>query len=166
LSHLLVPQEASPVISSLLIGAVAGARSMTPLAAVSLAAASGRLPDGGRLADWLGKPWVTAGCLALAAGELAGDKLPSAPNRIVAAGLAGRLATGAIAGAALARKEQRAAAAALGAAAAIAASFPTFAARMRAMRHLGQTRSGLIEDAAVIGATAAIVSAATRGRRA
>lgn len=154
------------MISSALIGAVAGARSMTPLAAVSLAAATGRLPDGGRLAEWLGKPWVTAGCLALAAGELAGDKLPSAPNRIVAAGLAGRLATGAIAGAALARKEQRAAAAALGALAAIAASFPTFAARMRAMRNVGQTSSGLVEDAAVIGATTAIVAAATRGRRA
>jgi uncharacterized membrane protein len=150
------------LLSSILIGAIAGARSMTPLAAVSLAAQGNRLPAGGKLAELLARPVVVGGSLAMAAGELAGDKLPSAPDRIVVAGLAARLTTGAIAAAALAPIDRRKAGALLGALAAVAASYPTFYARMRAMRRFGQTSTGLVEDAAVIGLTHWVVDAAHR----
>ena len=150
------------MLYSLLIGALAGARSMTPLAAVSLAARGQRLPAGGRLAELLAHPAVTSGSLALAAGELAGDKLPSAPDRIVLAGLAGRLTTGAIAGAALAPLGKRNAGALLGAVAAVVASYPTFHARVRAMRRFGQTATGFFEDAAVVGLSMWLVDTAHR----
>ena len=150
------------MLHSLLIGALAGARSMTPLSAVSLAARDQRLPAGGRLAELLGRPAAVAGSLALAAGELGGDKLASAPDRIVPAGMAARLATGAIAGAALAQHGKRTAGGILGALAAVVAAYPTFDLRMRAMRHYGQTATGLIEDAAVAGLSSWVVSAAHR----
>jgi uncharacterized membrane protein len=139
------------MISSLLIGAVAGARSMTPLATVSVAARLGDLPPDSGAPDLLGHPVVVAGALMLAAGELAGDKMRSAPDRTVAAGMAARLVTGAVAGAALAPRRQRDLGAALGAAAAIAAAYATFALRMRAMRRFGQTPTGLVEDALAVG---------------
>lgn len=150
------------MLHSLLIGALAGARSMTPLAAVSLAARGKRLPAGGPLAELLGRPGVVAGSLALAGGELGGDKLASAPDRIVPAGMAARLTTGAIVGAALAPPDKRTAGALLGALAAVVAAYPTFDLRMRAMRHYGQTATGLIEDAAVVGLSQWVVSAAYR----
>lgn len=150
------------MLYSLLIGALAGARSMTPLAAVSLAARGDRLPAGGALPMLLAHPAAVGGSLASAAGELAGDKLPSAPDRIVLAGMAARLATGAIAGAALAPKNKRTAGALVGAVAAIVAAYPTFHARVRAMRHFGQTATGLVEDAAVVGLSHWVVNAANR----
>ena len=147
---------------SLLIGAVAGARSMTPLAAVSVAARAGRLPEDNGAPELLAHPVVVAGTLAIAAGELAGDKMKSAPDRIVAPGLAARLVTGAVAGAALAPRRQLYVAGALGAAAAVASSFITFKLRMRALRRYGQTSSGLVEDAVTTGAAWWIVSGARR----
>lgn len=98
----------------------------------------------------------------MAAGELWGDKLKSAPDRIVAAGLAARAVTGAVAGMAMAPKRHREIAAATGAAAAVGAAFPTFAGRMRAMRSHGQTPTGLVEDAIVVFAAIAVVMAARR----
>lgn len=147
------------MIRSLLIGLVAGARSMTPLAAVSEAAHSGRLPADNGAPSWLGHPLVAAGSKMLAAGELAGDKWSRAPDRIVPAGLAARLVTAGIAGAALAPRRQAMTGAAVAATAAMVASYVTWALRMRALQCYGQTRSGLMEDTLVIGATTAIVAA-------
>ena len=148
------------MIRSLLIGAVAGMRSMTPIAAVSAAQNRGDLPEDNGAPALLGHPAVAAGLLALAAGELVGDKLPSAPDRIIVPGMAARLVTGAIAGAALAPRDRRVAAAALGAAGAFAASYLTFNARVAAMRRFGQVPTGLIEDAIAVGAAAALVRGA------
>lgn len=147
------------MLASLLLAATAGARSMTPLAAVSVAAARGDLPPQPGVLGLLANKWVAAGTLALAAGELAGDKMKSAPDRIVLAGLAARTVTGAIAAAALEPK-RKALAAVLGAGVAIAASYPTFHLRMRAMRAAGQTATGLVEDALVVGSATAILSLA------
>ena len=152
------------MLPSLLLAATAGARSMTPLAAVSVAAARGDLPPQPGLLGLLASPWVAAGTLALAAGELAGDKMKSAPDRIVLAGLAARTVTGAVVAAALEPRRKRLAAV-LGAGVAIAASYPTFHARMRAMREHGQTGTGLFEDALVVASAAAIVSRATGADR-
>lgn len=146
------------MLRSALIGAIAGARSMTPLAAVSVAAARGTLPPDNGAPALLGHPVVEAGALALAAGELAGDKWSGAPDRIVLAGMAARIVAGAVAGAALAPRDQRTPAALVGASAAVASSCLTFAARKRAMESSGQVRTGLIEDTLVLGATWWVVS--------
>lgn len=145
------------MIHSLLIGLAAGARSITPLAAVSEAARQNALPADNGAPAYLGHPLVAAGSKALAAGELLGDKLESAPDRIVPAGLAARLVTGALAGAALAPRRQAALSALLGASGAIAAAYLTFGLRMRAMRRFGQKPTGVIEDALTLGATQWVV---------
>jgi hypothetical protein len=70
-----------------------------------------------------------------------------------------------IAGAALAPRGRERAGAALAVATAIPLSYLTLALRKRAMARVGQTRSGLIEDALVVAAGAAIVGMAVRRRR-
>lgn len=148
------------MIRSFLVGVVGGMRSMTPLAAVAIAASHRALPRDDKPTRLLGHPAVVAGTLALAAGELAGDKWKKAPDRIVPAGLAARLVTGAITGAALARRDQRALGAALGVAGAMLSAYVTFGLRMRAMEQHGQTSTGLVEDAAVMTALAGVVGTA------
>lgn len=142
---------------AILMGIVAGARSITPLAVVANAARRGELPAGSGAPLLLDHPLASAGVTALAAGEIAGDKMKTAPDRIVIAGMAARVASGAIAAASLAPKEQRLLAAALGAGVAIGAAYLTFNLRMRALRRFGQTSSGVVEDA--IGLAAATLIA-------
>ena len=48
---------------------------------------------------------------------------------------------------------------------AVPLAYATLAARKQAMKALGQTRSGLIEDALVVAAGLAIVALAMKGRR-
>lgn len=148
------------MIHSFLIGLVAGARSLTPLAAVSDAARRGALPADNGAPAFLGHPLTSAGAKALAAGELWGDKLKSAPDRIVPAGMIARLATGAIAGAALAPRRHARLGALLGAGAAVGAAYLSFGARVRAMRRYGQTATGLAEDGLALLAANAIVRTA------
>lgn len=150
------------MIASILIGLAAGSRSMTPLAAVSDAARRGALPAGGGAPAWLGHPVVAAGSKLLAAGELWGDKLKSAPDRIVPAGILARLITGGLAGAALAPRRQAVLGGLLGAGAAVAAAYLTFDLRMRAIRRFGQTPTGVIEDALTVGAAEAVLLGARR----
>jgi uncharacterized membrane protein len=150
------------MIRSFLIGLAAGARAMTPLAAVSDAAHKGALPADNGAPAWLGHPLVAAGSKALAAGELWGDKLPSAPDRIVPVGIAARLVSGGLAGAALAPRRHALLGGALGATAAVGAAYLTFAMRMRALRRYGQTPTGVIEDALTVGAAQAVLLGADR----
>ncbi|WP_211869512.1 DUF4126 family protein [Neoroseomonas terrae] len=150
------------MLASFLIGLVGGQRAMTPLAAVSIAAARGGLPaDNGGLRI-IGHPLVVAGTVALATAELGGDKMKSAPDRIVPIGLAARFITSAIAGASLAPRRQRWIAAALGGATAVVASYPGWRARIATMPRYGQTRTGLIEDAIVVASAAAILRSLER----
>jgi uncharacterized membrane protein len=148
------------MIRSILIGLVAGARALTPLAAVSEASRRGDLPADNGAPALLRHPLAGAAIKALAAGELWGDKLKSSPDRIVLAGIAARIVTGGLAGAALAPRRQALLGAALGASAAVAAAYVTFDARMRALRRYGQTETGLIEDALTVGASQLIVASA------
>jgi uncharacterized membrane protein len=146
------------MLRSFLIGLPAGARAMTPLAAVSEAARRGELPAG-HGAAWLAHPLVATGAKALAAGEMWGDKLPRAPDRIVAAGVIARIVSGGLAGAALAPRRHAGLGAVLGASAAVGAAYLTFSARMHAMRRHGQTPTGLVEDALTVAATRMILGA-------
>lgn len=154
------------LIHSILMGAVAGMRAMTPLATVAHAACNGTLPRGNGAPRLLSNRVASIGAKALAAGELAGDKLEHAPDRIVPAGMLARIVTGAIAGAALAPREQRGLAAVLGAGAAVGTAMLTFDLRVRAMRRFGQKTTGAAEDAIALGSATLIArSAAPRPRR-
>lgn len=148
------------MLRSILIGLISGMRSMTPLAAVSAAAASGTLPRDTGAPALLGHPLVVGGTSAMAAGELLGDKWASAPDRIIAPGIAARLVTGAVAGAALAPRRQWKIAALVGAAAAVASSYVTFDLRMRALRRYGQVSTGIVEDAIMLAGTALVMKGA------
>ena len=143
------------MLRSFLIGLVAGQRAMTPLALVTGAARRGDLPE--HLPRWLAHPLVAGGAVTLAAAEMAGDKMKTAPERTIVPGLLGRAATGAFAGAMLAPRDKRVAAGVLAGATAIAASFVGLRLRTAAMKRYGQTATGFAEDAAVLGAGLAIV---------
>lgn len=147
------------MLRSLLIGLSAGSRSMTPLAAVSEAAHGGHLDPANPSAQLLGHPLVAAGTKALAAGELWGDKMKSAPDRIVPLGIAARVITAGFTGAALAPRKKMLLGGALAAGAAVAAAYVTFHFRMKAIHRFGQTNSGLVEDALTVGAAQLVTRA-------
>lgn len=154
------------MLASIQMGLLGGQRAMTPIATVAIAAARGELPADNGAPRLLAHPIVAAGALALAIGEMAGDKQKTAPDRIVPIGLAARFVTSAIAGAALAPRRQRWLAAAVGGATAAIASYPGWRLRMKAMARHGQTPTGFVEDAAVIAGAAAIVRSQTASPRA
>jgi uncharacterized membrane protein len=146
--------------SSALIGAVASARSMTPMASIAAARLAGRRTPGELVL--LDRPLVKYGALAMGVGELFGDKMKTAPDRTVFLGLLARVMSAEIAGAALAPTGRERAGATVAVATAVPLAYVTLACRKRAMAHLGQTRSGLIEDALIVAAGAAIVALSMR----
>ena len=148
------------LLPSVLIGAVASARSMTPMATLATARLAGRRTPGPLLL--LGRPLFEAGALAMGVGELVGDKMKSAPDRTVFLGLLARILSAGIAGAALAPRERQFAGAAIAVATAVPLAYLTLAGRKRAMARMGQTRSGLIEDLLIVAAGAAVVALATQ----
>ena len=148
------------LLSSVLIGAVASARSMTPMATLATARLAGRRTPG-RLV-LLDHPVFKFGALAMGAGELFGDKMKSAPDRTVFLGLLARVMSAGVAGAALAPRGREKAGAAVAVATAVPVAYLTLTGRKRAMARLGQTRSGLIEDALVVAAGAAVVAGSVR----
>ena len=151
------------LLSSALIGAVASARSMTPMAALAGAHLVHRKTPG-RL-RLLTHPLFTAGALAMGVGELFGDKMKSAPDRTVFLGLLARVMSAGIAGSALAPRGRERAGGLLAVATAVPLAYLTLAGRKRAMRRIGQTKSGLIEDALVVAAGTAVVAGAVRRQR-
>ena len=148
------------LLPSILIGAVASARSMTPMATIATARLVGRQTSGELFL--LDRPLVKYGALAMGAGELAGDKMKSAPDRTVFLGLLARVMSAGIAGAALAPRGEEKAGAVVAVATAVPLAYITLAGRKQAIARIGQTRSGLIEDALIVAAGAAIVALATR----
>ena len=149
-------------LSSALVGAVASARSMTPMAMLATARIAGRRTPGELVL--LDRPVVRAGALAMGLGELLGDKMKTAPDRTVALGLLARVMSAGIAGAALAPKGRERAGAAVAVATAVPLAYATLAVRKQGMARIGQTRSGLVEDALIVAAGAALVFLATRPR--
>ena len=151
------------LLSSVLIGAVASARSMTPMATIAAARLAGRRTPGDLFL--LDRPIFKFGALAMGAGELYGDKMKTAPDRTVALGLIARVASAGIAGAALAPKGREGAGAAVAVATAVPMAYLTLAGRKQGMARIGQTRSGLIEDALIVAAGIAIVALATSSNK-
>ena len=150
-------------IPSALIGAVASCRSMTPMATIAAARVAGRDTSGSLML--LDRPLFKYGALAMGVGELLGDKMKSAPDRTVLLGLTARVASAGIAGAALAPAGEETTGALIAVAAAVPLAYITLAARKKAMAEMGQTKSGLIEDALIVAAGAAVVFFATRPDR-
>src|SRR5690349_17706746 len=94
--------SASVLVWPLLIGIIAGLRTMTAPAAVSWAARLGYLNLTGTWLAFLGAsvaPWILT---VLALGELVTDQLPSTPSRTVPVQFGTRLLTGAVSGGAIA----------------------------------------------------------------
>ncbi|MDG2528982.1 hypothetical protein [Caulobacter endophyticus] len=150
------------LIPSALIGAVASARSMTPMATIAAARLAGRGTPG-RLV-LLDHPLFKFGALAMGLGELLGDKMKTAPDRTVFLGLLARIASAGIAGAALAPRGREKAGAGVAIATAVPLAYLTLAGRKRAMSKIGQTQSGLVEDALVVAAGVATIAFFTHGR--
>jgi uncharacterized membrane protein len=146
------------MLRSLLIGLVAGQRGITPLATIGLATYRGEVDDDLPLQKLFHHPIVTAGAIAFALAEMAGDKMKTAPDRTVPIGLAVRSITSAYAGAALAPKGQRATGAAIAVGAALLSSYIGLRLRYAAMDRVGQTSSGFAEDALVFGAGLAVTN--------
>ena len=150
----------SSLIFSALIGAVASARSMTPMATIAAARLLNQRTPGQLVL--LDRPLFRNGALAMGVGELLGDKMKTAPDRTVFLGLLARVMSAGIAGAALAPKGRERAGALTAVTTAVPLAYLTLAGRKRAMAHIGQTRSGLIEDALVVAAGAVVVALAVR----
>ncbi|MFI7601631.1 hypothetical protein [Actinoplanes sp. NPDC049681] len=133
------------LLRAAVLGASAGARSVTPLATLA--------QDGG------GR-WVRVLTLAAAGGELVADKLPGTPSRLLPGPLAGRLLLGAVAGGWYARRRGQSVVVPAVTAAAAAAAASWAGARWRAVgaRHGLAVPAALAED----GAALTLAGAATR----
>ena len=129
---------------------------MTPMASIAAARLLGHRTPGHLVL--LNRPLFMYGALAMGVGELFGDKMKTAPDRTVSLGLLARVMSAGIAGAALAPRGHEQAGAATAVATAVPLAYLTLAGRERAMERIGQTRSGLIEDALVVAAGIAIVA--------
>jgi uncharacterized membrane protein len=137
------------------MGAVAGLRSMAAPAALSRAAADGRV---GSLRDTpfalLGSSKVSTLLTLFEVGELVGDKLPTLPSRTSPPPLIGRAASGALVSAALFASEGRRAATGgvLGAASAVAGAYAGERLRARIGQKTGvpDPAVALLEDAVAL----------------
>ena len=89
------------VLPALLIGVVAGSRTMLAPAAVSWASCLGALDLQQTAFAWLGHPAATAVLTVLALGEFVVDQLPSTPSRTAPPLFGARLVSGSLAGAAV-----------------------------------------------------------------
>ncbi|TPG55176.1 DUF4126 domain-containing protein [Sphingomonas glacialis] len=88
------------IMLALLIGIVAGSRTMLAPAAIAWAATRGLALDGSWLAffGWRFTPWIFS---LLALGEFVGDVLPTTPSRKLAGPFGARLVSGGVSGAAI-----------------------------------------------------------------
>ncbi|WP_206240015.1 acetate and sugar kinases/Hsc70/actin family protein [Novosphingobium terrae] len=151
------------MLRSFLMGLVAGQRGITPLAAIAAATRSGDISPELPLQALLLNPVIAAGHATLAAAEMAGDKMKTAPDRIEPSGLVVRSITAAYAGAAVAPRGRRFAGAAIADGTALAASYIGWRLRCTVMERYGQTVTGFIVDAIVFGSRLAVVKLAVAG---
>ncbi|CAA9575029.1 MAG: hypothetical protein AVDCRST_MAG18-2445 [uncultured Thermomicrobiales bacterium] len=153
---------------ALTFGAITGLRSMTGLAALVLASQPERphpfLQEDAAPWSWLSSRGALLAFGAGALGEYVGDKLPITPGRLQAGPLGGRVAFGALAGAASCRAAgvSPAVGAALGALGALGGSAGGYGLRTIIGPRLGlpDLPVALLEDAATIGGAFGLVKGA------
>jgi uncharacterized membrane protein len=138
------------VVASVLLGAASGMRSQLGVATL-VARSDASLPSIFR------QPWTRRLVVVAAAAELVGDKLPAAPSRLAPAGIASRLAMGALAAGLFARtrKAPWPPAAAIGAASAAVAAKVGHDVRARLARSAPDPAVAVVEDAVALGLAAA-----------
>jgi len=144
--HNVSPTWRDAVVGSLLLGAASGARGQLGVATV-VARSDPSLPGIFR------QPWTRRLLVAVAAGELVVDKLPTTPSRLELAGIASRLALGALAAGLFARTRRAPwlPAAALGAASAIVAAKIGHDVRARLAQHVPDPAVAVVEDSVAFG---------------
>lgn len=135
--------------AALLLGIVAGLRSMLAPALVSWFAWTGGLPVAATPLAFMGYRFTPFILTAFALGELVVDKLPSTPSRKAPPGLIARLITGALCGATIGAADHMLAMGfILGVTGAIAGTFGGAAARARLATAFGRDLpAALLEDA-------------------
>jgi uncharacterized membrane protein len=154
------------LLLALAIGFIAGLRSMTAPAAVAWAAHFGWLDLSGTALAFLGSAAARYALLILILGELVADKLPFTPSRTRPPSFIGRVASGALSGAALATGTGHSLAfgAVAGALGAVAGTLGGYRARTGLVRALEVPDYvvAVAEDAAAVGG-ALLILAASRG---
>ena len=127
---------------TLLIGVVAGLRSMTAPAVVAWAAHQHWIDLHASSLRFMGSTAAVATLTILALGELAVDKLPSTPSRTTVAGFVPRVILGALCGTALAvaGSQSGVLGGVLGAVGAIVGTFGGYHARRRLVAAVGRPR--------------------------
>lgn len=148
-------------LAAFLLGIIAGLRAVTPVAAVSWAAAIGALKLSGTPLAFLGAaaaPWIAS---AIAVGELINDKLPKTPSRKVPIQFGGRILTGAFAGAAVGLPHASLlVGVVLGVIGAVFGTYGGAAARGALARAFGRDLpAALVEDLVAVAGAALVVSA-------
>src|ERR1700694_4025179 len=147
---------------AVLIGVIAGLRTMTAPAVVAWAAKRDWLHLYTSALALMGSTAAVAVFTVLALGELVVDKLPSTPNRTAPPGLVGRSVLGGLSGAcvAVSGAQSIAPGAILGVAGAIAGAFASYEVRKRVVRALKVPDFviALLEDAVAIAGGLLIVS--------
>ena len=140
-------------LAALLIGVIAGLRTMTAPALVSWLAYHGVLDLRGTWLSFLGNFWVHVITVILAIVELITDQLPSTPSRKVPVQFGARIVMGALAGAAIgAAKGSLVAGAVLGVIGAVLGTYGGAAFRAKLASAFGSDRpAALVEDAVAIG---------------
>lgn len=143
------------------IGIIAGMRSMMAPAAAATFLHRKRKTPGNAVLD---KIFTSSAGLkvlnALAAGELMGDKLPTAPNRIATPGLVGRIVTGSLAAASISKANNKnvIAGALIGGGVAAASTYAFFYLRRYISSHpkVKDYFTGAAEDAVALGLSALV----------
>lgn len=143
----------SVYLLALLIGIIAGLRTMTAPAAVAWSTYLGRLALSGTWLAFLGNVWVRWILTALVLTELIVDQFPSTPSRTVPSQFGARILTGAISGAAIGAAGGSWAGGLLaGVGGAVAGTLGGHAFRVRLAAAFGRDwPAALIEDAVAIG---------------
>jgi len=149
------------IVLALVIGIVAGLRSVMAPASIAWAAYTGRLGLGGSWLAFLGyrfTPWILS---LLAIGELVTDQLPSTPSRTVPVQFGGRLVTGGLSAAAIGVGNGAwIEGFVLGLIGAVIGTLGGAAARRRMVAVFGSDRpAALIEDTVAIAVSVAVVLA-------
>ena len=153
-----------PALLALLLGVVAGLRSMTAPAAVAWGARLGWLHLEGTALAFLGSAPAVYVLTALMLAELVGDKLPTTPSRTRPGPFIWRIVTGGVAGAALTAGTGHSlmSGAVLGALGAVAGTLGGYRARtglVRALR-VPDYVVALVEDATAVGGACLILALA------
>ena len=143
----------SSFLLALLVGIVAGSRSMTAPALVCWTVRFGYLDLSGSWLAFLGNLWLRWILTLVALFELVADQLPTTPSRTQPVAFGGRIVTGALSGAAIGTgRGTPVAGLVAGIVGAIVGTLGGHAFRARLASALGSDRpAAFIEDAAAIG---------------